>query len=149
VYTSLTIIANVLASRNEVNSDLTTASHAVQTLGQLLSKKESNSGVPINRREATDRQIQLYLAEKTLSTEADPLQWWNMSGTHFNILSVMAKKYLSLCATSVTSERLFSVAGNIVTSRRTRLRPDNVNELVFLSCNLSKQVVMADTDDDD
>ena len=46
-------------------------------------------------------------------------------------LSKMARKYLGIVATSVPSERLFSVTGNIVNSKRSSLDPSNVEKLVF------------------
>ena len=50
--------------------------------------------------------------------------------------SKVAKKYLSIPATLVPSERAFSTAGNIVNKKRACLQPSSVNVLVFLSENL-------------
>ena len=144
---TMPVASSVLASVEDINQEPVTSStkSATRTLAQLLCKKDK-SPLPVNHAEEVDRQMQLYLADSTIATEADPLQWWSMSGSHYNLLSQLAKKYLCLCATSVTSERLFSVAGSIVTSRRTSLKPHTVNNLVFLSCNLSKQIVNEDSD---
>ena len=54
----------------------------------------------------------------------------------FPTWSHMARKYLGVVATFVPSERLFSCAGNIVTSKRSALEPENVEKLVFLHDNL-------------
>ena len=45
-------------------------------------------------------------------------------------------KYLAIPATSASSERAFSVAGNIVTLRRCRLSHDVIEDLHFLHENL-------------
>ena len=48
----------------------------------------------------------------------------------------MARQYLGIVATSVPSERLFSVAGMTVNAKRAALDPANVEKLVFLHSNL-------------
>ena len=49
----------------------------------------------------------------------------------------LAKKYLTPPPTSTDVERLFSVAGNILTEERNRLLPENVDRLLFLKENIS------------
>ena len=44
----------------------------------------------------------------------------------------MAKKILCIPATSAPVERLFSTAGITIASDRTRLLPENAEDLVFL-----------------
>ena len=47
-------------------------------------------------------------------------------------LSAVAQKYLCICTTSAPSERVFSVGGNVVASKKSALKPQKVNELIFL-----------------
>ena len=42
-------------------------------------------------------------------------------------------KYLCICAGSAASERLFNNSGNVVTPKRSCLKPYKVNMLVFLA----------------
>ena len=64
-----------------------------------------------------------------------PLKWWKNKDLYFPALANIAKKYLCIPATSTPSERVFSLAGNIVTKKRCQLLPENVDRLVFLSSN--------------
>ena len=43
----------------------------------------------------------------TANRQTDPFIWWNSKKNEFPIMSVLAKKYLCINATSVPSERLF------------------------------------------
>ena len=77
----------------------------------------------------------MYLKEPRLDAEEDPLKWWKGHEEIYPILSKVAKKYLSVPATSTASERLFSKSGKIVTPTRPSLKPEKVEMLVFLAKN--------------
>ena len=66
----------------------------------------------------------------------DPLAWWRSHQHKYPRLAKLAKRYLCVGATSVSSERAFSKAGWIVDKRRCSLSDSNVAALVFLACNL-------------
>lgn len=83
------------------------------------------------------KEIDLYTSLPTLRPkDACPLKWWAEHESTFPSIAKLARKYLCVQATSVASERAFSGAGNIVSARRTALKPARVNELCFLSANL-------------
>lgn len=48
-------------------------------------------------------------------------------------IAKVAEPYLSIVATSVASERLFSKAGNIMSAKRNRLKGEKLQHLLFLS----------------
>ena len=73
----------------------------------------------------------------SLDIDESPLTWWKQEAIRIPLLSIVARKYLSVCATSVPSERVFSVGGNVVSSKRGALKPDKVNQLIFLASNLN------------
>ena len=62
----------------------------------------------------------------------NPLMWWKQNSFRFPRLSRMAKLYMSVPATSVPSERVFSTAGDILTASRATLSPQHVDQLIFL-----------------
>ena len=97
---------------------------------------QSASSIPQTPVQKIEKEIENYLKLPLLDAELDPFQWWKV---HVFVLPTMAKlaqKYLSVCASSSASERIFSCSGNIVSKKRTLLKPDKVNMLVFLSKNL-------------
>lgn len=91
-----------------------------------------------NRTATTDAYIEMrrYMEEKVIPRSEDPLLWWKRNENTFSLLSKLAKKYLGIVATSVPAERLFSKAGETISQRRNRLKPKNVNMLLFLNSNL-------------
>ena len=81
-------------------------------------------------------ELATYLLISEISEDADPLQWWKKHEENFPRICKLARKYLSIPATSAPSERLFSVGGGVVTCHRASLKPDAVDRLVFLAKNL-------------
>jgi hypothetical protein len=65
----------------------------------------------------------------------DLFNWWQQNENEFPRLAKLAKKYLSIPSTSVSSERIFLTAGNLITKKRSALNPYLVNKLVFLKKN--------------
>lgn len=90
----------------------------------------------LTERETVEHELSSYLQSVCIESDADPLKWWKEHEVAFPALSNLAKKYLSVPATSSPSERVFSCSGNIVTCHRASLKPDNVDRLIFLAQNL-------------
>ncbi|KAL4104548.1 hypothetical protein QTP88_019843 [Uroleucon formosanum] len=83
-----------------------------------------------------ESEFDMYLREPQLNHNvSNSLIWWKNNELKYPKLALLAKKYLCAPATSVTSERCFSIVGNIVTSKRSCLLPENVNLLTFLKRN--------------
>lgn len=81
---------------------------------------------------------QQYLKSKNIGRDEDPLRWWEQNQCHLPQLQLLdvACKYLCIPGTSVSFERLFSKAGEVVEARRSNLKPSNVNKILFLNKNL-------------
>ncbi len=67
-----------------------------------------------------------------VNLEDNPLAWWKQYGHLFLTLSRLTRRYLATPATSCPVERLFSVSGQVTSSRRANLSWDNLTLLVFM-----------------
>lgn len=81
-------------------------------------------------------EIAHYLKCPLKKFEQNPLQLWDDIKGICPTLAKIAPKYLSIPATSVPSERLFSKAGQVLTQQRSRLKGKRLSKLLFLnSCD--------------
>lgn len=55
-----------------------------------------------------------YLNEPTMSLSEDILKFWDTHGPIYSYLKIIVDPYLMMVVTSVSSERLFSKAGQVV-----------------------------------
>lgn len=85
--------------------------------------------------EKASQEINKYRQMPPVAVSANPLVWWKANEKKFPLLSVIAKQYLCIPATSVPSERVFSTAGDIVTVQRASLKPKHVDMLIFFKKN--------------
>jgi hypothetical protein len=105
--------------------DLTTA------MGNFWKKKNAKIVAPVKN----EFQHYLNVLELPALEEYDPYIWWLTNKKQYPLLHKLAIKYLSIPATSVPSERLFSDAKNLVTPQRTRLDSNLINQMMFLKRN--------------
>ena len=99
-------------------------------------KRQSSRSIDNSQLQSVKEEMKLYENMEMLPTEENPFMWWHENRTRFPILSLLASKYLSAPPSSVESERIFSVGGNINTPKRNRLSPDMSETLIFLHHNL-------------
>ena len=86
----------------------------------------------------TESELEQYLSDLAIPLQTDPLVWWRAHELQYPIMSTLARKLLSIPATSVSSERVFSVAGQVMSKLRSGLLPDNVDKLILLNTNLQR-----------
>lgn len=84
----------------------------------------------------TTSEITRYLSAPNCQRNGDPLEWWRLEEKNFPNLSQIAFKYLTIQATSVPSERVFSTAGNVINKKRNRLSDKHASLLILLKENL-------------
>ena len=77
-----------------------------------------------------------YFQDHVLQRADDSLKWWSENSKHYPNLAKLANKYLCITATSVPSERLFSKAGELISHKRSQIKPVNVDMFLFLNQNL-------------
>ncbi|XP_049300633.1 E3 SUMO-protein ligase ZBED1-like [Anopheles funestus] len=80
-------------------------------------------------------ELDRYISEKKLQVKCDPFLWWKEREVIYPTLSYFAKQYLSIPASSVPCERIFSKAGNILTEKRNRLTSKKLKEIIFIKQN--------------
>ncbi|GES79255.1 zinc finger BED domain-containing protein 1-like [Rhizophagus clarus] len=81
-------------------------------------------------------EITTYFLLPVARENKNPLYWWKSKQENFPVLSIIARKYLGIPATSVASERLFSDAGNHIIAKRSLLDPALLGKMVFLKRNM-------------
>ena len=81
-----------------------------------------------------EKELENYVNEPKLNEDSDPLlDFWKRKESIYPRLSVLARKYLCIQATSTPSERVFSKMGNTVSKKRNRITPAHTNQTIFLS----------------
>ena len=77
-------------------------------------------------------------SEQILSNlkKGDLLQWWSDHKNEYPALAVLCAYYLSIPASSASSEREFSTAGQTINERRTNLKPETVESILVLHSTL-------------
>lgn len=98
---------------------------------ELVSKKASENSEENNERMPTD--LKHFLNQPTIPLQENIFQFWKVHRIMYPHIAKIAEPYLSLVATSVPSERLFSKAGNIMTAKRNRLKGTKLQQLLFLN----------------
>lgn len=83
-----------------------------------------------------EKEVSGYQTAAPLPLAENPLDWWKKHHNEYPLLAKLAKRYLCVPGTSVSAERVFSTAGDIVTAQRSTLTPEHVHQLLFLHKNL-------------
>ena len=120
----------LLASNNTKSTNKSASSTSGKTTPKSRSK-ETAAAEPF-----ISIDIARYLTMEVEPKDGNPLQWWKDNMSLLPSLAPLARKYLSSPPSSIESERLFSIGGNIYSPHRNRLTADNGEMLMFLNYNL-------------
>lgn len=101
-------------------------------------EKARSAGRPSDR-ERLVKELDSFLEEPNEAEDANPFTWWQVNQSQYPTLAVVARSYLGIPSTSVANESVFSKCGRVCSERRSLLilSPEHVEQLVFLSQNLS------------
>lgn len=140
------MIDKFVSSLPLVSDSTHTDSHSDQQPSSKRSKVEScdlladfkTAATPLSNADINDTRHELdkYLALPV--TDCNVLQFWKENdGEHkLPTMALIARKLLAIPATSTASERVFSVCGVTMSSRRARLNPETLEMLIFLKYNM-------------
>lgn len=90
---------------NQVMPELATKKPALMPTQESLSDEEEDS---------IEQCLERYKAEPLIGIEDSPQEWWCTHEASRSEMARLACKYLATPATSVPSERLFSLSGHVV-----------------------------------
>jgi hypothetical protein len=86
--------------------------------------------------ESSKSELLIYLDEANVSIDEknfNLLNYWKVNTHRFPMVASMAKRFLDVPASSVSSESTFSTGGRIIDDYRSSLKPSTVQALVFAS----------------
>ena len=104
----------------------------------IFSKFTASSRAPLAQSVICNGEDSVYLMEPVNVTQVNPATFWaSPLADNYPTMRHLARKYLSIPATSASVERLFSVAGAIIRARRSSLAATTVESLLLHSELLS------------
>ena len=77
-------------------------------------------------------EVASYIIDPAIDRFASVLDYWKVKQDVYPILSILARRYLAIPATSASVESTFSIARNIISYQRNRLLPTNSKHLMLL-----------------
>ncbi|KAF5337979.1 hypothetical protein D9758_014306 [Tetrapyrgos nigripes] len=87
-------------------------------------------------------EFNLYLsAIDVVPTGMSIVKWWGSRTSTYPTWSSLARDYLAIMGSSVSSERAFSGGGIVISKRRNRLKSDVVEALQFLKCVIKRNLI--------
>jgi hypothetical protein len=87
--------------------------------------------------QSAKREVEIYLdLESTVVlSEEQSLSWWRDHKNQFPIIAELARKWLSVTATSTPSERVFSDCGLALTAKRSRMKGNVLQDQIMIRRN--------------
>lgn len=104
---------------------------------KLLEKFRSSDNV-VDLDIKIENEVNMYLHLEVTDGDENPLEFWKGQQQNFPLLSLLAKTYLSVAASSVPVEAMFSTSGLILNQKRSSMAPHRANLLTVIHDNYAK-----------
>jgi len=93
-----------------------------------------------SKKRKSRNELELYfeMTENTPESNVNCMEWWSMNSSTFPNISKIAKKYLSVPASSAPCERLFSKARRVIGDERRSLNPIMMENQALFSKNFKR-----------
>lgn len=93
------------------------------------------------------REFNRYInSDEVLEEKQSVVTWWGINAHRFETWASLARDYLAIMASSVSSERAFSAAGITISKRRNALKADIVEALQVLKSLISTDMIFREPD---
>ncbi|EZA61658.1 Zinc finger BED domain-containing protein, partial [Ooceraea biroi] len=124
--------SNVHSAREDQTLEI---SHSFWSYHETVVNYNKTKQFEIQDQNEIPEDLRYYLHQEVIEMKGNPIAFWN----HYSqsTLSKFVKRYLTVIATSVPSERLFSRTGNIMVDSRNKLSSLHLQQLLFLNFSLS------------
>ena len=116
-----------------INDLLASMTHKRSRVMMQFMEQQSSRSTTVDEK-SVKVELEDYLCEPCIDClHDDSLHWWHKRGSNkYTHLSVLAKEFLYICASSSPYEHIFSTGRGIITFRRGRLAPDIISALMTL-----------------
>ena len=105
-------------------------------LGEKFGSTDSEVTSTMCIHEQACAEVAKYRAEPQIELDHKPFEWWKEHKSIYPTLCKLAHNTLCIVATSVPSECLFIISGNVISQKRSCLSPRYAERLIFLHENL-------------
>ena len=127
----------ILHSIETIESDLVSSNILKGSGNKILSRVGRLTKAAAMHPISYIHELHAYLQQATV--EQDALTWWKVSSYRaYPKIAILAKDFLSICATSAPAERFFSSGRGIITYTRSRLNAESISALMTLKCWLQQ-----------
>lgn len=126
---------NQAASTESTSTDEELQSNDEAADEELLDFNKLYSPVssPLTTSQSSKKELEEYLDQPRAASNEDILKWWKCHQLQLPVLSKMARDFLSISATSVPAERLFSQASLVIRKHRNRLNDESARWLLCIN----------------